>query len=274
MRDIGEEVDTYELIDEEEDDLEHLGGLGFDAFWERAQELWHVAMDCLRRSAPEATWNGEVHCQLLRLALRGRWKARGVWYQDVTTARISDKTLLPSVATAPMQSKLVDYAIMVDSNTEFKDRIVARLSRRPAIPVQRVAPSINSTSAEWIRFNPIAVSIETKREADHRDLADVQLGIWTVSHFLKLQQLTQDPSTAKLPVLPVISVVGHQWRLMLAYMTPGPRLEMLSYVLLGDTLTLAGVYRVVAALRRLAKWVDEQYRPWFERNVLADRIVP
>ena len=56
---------------------------------------------------------------------------------------------------------------------------------------------------------------------------------------------------------------------MLASEEPGPRLNIHSYLPLGDTLTLAGIYPVVAAIRRLAKWVDEWYRPWFEREVLG-----
>ena len=117
----------------------------------------------------------------------------------------------------------------------------------------------------------IAVSIETKRGAVHQDTAYVQLGIWTAAHFTKLRQLTQDRSPT-LPVLPVVFVQGHEWKMMLASMKPDPRLEMLGYLSLGDTGTLTGVYCVIAAIRKLAKWIDEQYRPWFEEEVLGDQV--
>ncbi len=266
MKDIGEDVDTFELMNEEgEEHLTVPGILSHNALWEAAEEVWQIALDCQLRSAPEATWNSEVHCRLFRLALRGHWKSKGIWYQDVTTARISDKSLVPSVATTPMQSKLVDYVMTIDSSFDFRNRIVAKLSS------QRFVPSINQTSAEWIRFNPIAVSIETKRGAVDQDTTYVQLGMWTAAHFAKLRQLTQDRSAA-LPVLPLVLVQGHEWKMMLASMKPDPRLEMLAYLPLGDTGTLSGVYRVIAGIRRLAKWIDEQYRPWFEKEVLADQV--
>ncbi len=266
MKDIGEDVDTFELMNEEgEEHLTVPGILSHNALWEAAEEVWQIALDCQLRSAPEATWNSEVHCRLFRLALRGHWKSKGIWYQDVTTARISDKSLVPSVATTPMQSKLVDYVMTIDSSFDFRNRVVAKLSS------QRFVPSINQTSAEWIRFNPIAVSIETKRGAVDEDTAYVQLGMWTAAHFAKLRQLTQDRSAA-LPVLPLVLVQGHEWKMMLASMKPDPRIEMLADLPLGDTRTLSGVYRVIAAIRRLAKWIDEQYRPWFEKEVLADQV--
>jgi len=266
MKDIGEDVDTFELMNEEgEEHLTVPGILSHNALWEAAEEVWQIELDCQLRSAPEATWNSEVHCRLFRLALRGHWKSKGIWYQDVTTARISDKSLVPSVATTPMQSKLVDYVMTIDSSFDFRNRVVTKLSS------QRFVPSINQTSAEWIRFNPIAVSIETTRGAVDQDTAYVQLGMWTAAHFAKLRQLTQDRSAA-LPVLPLVLVQGHEWKLMLASMKPDPRLEMLAYLPLGDTGTLSGVYRVIAAIRRLAKWIDEQYRPWFEKEVLADQV--
>jgi hypothetical protein len=100
----------------------------------------------------------------------------------------------------------------------------------------------------YLAFDPL----ETKRGAVDQDTAYVQLGMWTAAHFAKLRQLTQDRSAA-LPVLPVVLVQGHEWKMMLASMKPDPRLEMLAYLSLGDTGTLSGVYRVIAAIRRLAK---------------------
>lgn len=265
MEDIGEDVATFELTNEKGEAQHGVPGiLSHNALWEAAEEVWQIALDCQERRAPEATWNSEVHCRLFRLALRGHWKSKGIWYQDVTTTRISDKSLIPSVTTTPMQSKPVDYVMIIDSSFDFKNRIIAKLS-------SHCSASINQTSAEWIRFNPVAVSIATKRGAVDEDIAYVQLGMWTAAHFAKLRQLTQDRSAA-LPVLPVVLVQGHEWKMMLASMKPDARLEMLAYLSLGDTGTLSGVYRVIAAIRRLAKWIDEQYRPWFEKEVLADQV--
>jgi hypothetical protein len=50
---------------------------------------------------------------------------------------------------------------------------------------------------------------------------------------------------------------------------PKRRIEILGSVLLGDTRTITGVYQNLAAIRRLARWIDEQYWPWFKREVLG-----
>jgi hypothetical protein len=42
-----------------------------------------------------------------------------------------------------------------------------------------------------------------------------------------------------------------------------------SSVRLGDTDSVLGIYQVMMAVRRLARWVDEEYKPWFKREVLA-----
>lgn len=276
MQQHGKRVQPYELMAESEnvDDV-HTSTLGHNAFWEHHDTFWeqvvdlkHIAKECFEMNAPEATWNGEVHCRLLRLSLRSGRQANNVWYRDVTTARIVDKSLIPTVATIPVQSKLVDYAMIIEPTEEMKARIVETLSRQLYTRKQRVVPSINAPSAEWIRFEPIAVSIETKRHTDYQDSGELQLGSWTIAHFLKLRQLMRDPSQ-DLPVLPVVYIVVHQWRLMLAHEKPGPRLNVHSYMVLGETSSFVGIYRIIAAIRRLARWVDEEYRPWLEREVLS-----
>jgi hypothetical protein len=35
---------------------------------------------------------------------------------------------------------------------------------------------------------------------------------------------------------------------------------------LGLTDTILGIYQLVEAVRRLARWVHEEYRPWLERR--------
>lgn len=72
--------------------------------------------------------------------------------------------------------------------------------------------------------------------------------------------------------MPLLTVQGHSWKMMLAVAYPG-RIEMLGGLPLGNMTTVTGIYQVLAGLRRLARWVDEIYRPWFERNILGDHDV-
>lgn len=73
-----------------------------------------------------------------------------------------------------------------------------------------------------------------------------------------------DGGAFELPVLPVIKVVGHDWTLMLAQKR-ADELILWSRVTLGSTEDVLETWKVVCAVRRIAEWVDDVYRPWFER---------
>jgi len=60
-----------------------------------------------------------VHSSLLNLALRGKWRSKGIWYRDVTTARIRDKSLLD----INQQSKMVDYTLVIEPGLETEDKL-------------------------------------------------------------------------------------------------------------------------------------------------------
>ena len=236
--------------------------------FEDIRELWDTAKDCAERGVTEARWNGDVHYRLLRLALRD-WKQEGIWWEDITSARISDKSLLASIERKAVQSKLVDLAIIIDSPKELERRIAEKLLRQyPAksAPVQ----SVNCTNAHSVRFRPIAISIETKRDTCSTD-PYLQLGTWTLACLLKLRQMI--PTQATLPCLPVLSVTGHNWCLNFAVLRTDEyeqdRLDLITDLTLGDTKTVPGVYGLVAAIRLLARWAKEKYQPWFEETVLG-----
>jgi hypothetical protein len=175
----------------------------------RVLEIQEAARECRGESLSEASWNAEVHSRVLRLALSGRTREMGVWYRDITTASIHDPSLLPQVAATALQSKMVDYAMIISPQDDpsFHERIIHTLKSTSS-------SSINHTAADYIRFTPIAVSIETKRAAIDEDAANIQLGMWVCAHFARLRQLTSE--TTSLPTLPLIIVQGHQWKLMIA----------------------------------------------------------
>ena len=246
------------------------GGLGHELFWHMARMICQATNECLVEHEPESSWNSEVHSRILRLAFEGHWKGREIWYEDITSAKISNRTLLPwNISTGAMQSKMVDYAIVIKPNRDFSSdtsqclhsRIIEKL--RP----EKGVASINQTASEWVRFKLIAVNIETKRGAVDEDKAHVQLGTWITAQFARLRQLTS--SDTEFPSLPVLSVQGKRWLLMIASMKANGRIDLIDDLMLGETDSVAGVYQVMAALRRLAQWVNDMYRPWFEREVLG-----
>lgn len=67
--------------------------------------------------------------------------------------------------------------------------------------------------------------------------------------------------------IPLLITYGHNWNVMIAQMKD-KELLLLSDRILGSTNTLLGIYQALAAIRRLAKWADEQYRPWLEKIFL------
>lgn len=101
--------------------------------------------------------------------------------------------------------------------------------------------------------------------------------MWTAAQLQKLHRLMSFDrpgiTWAEMPILPLISVSGHSWRLLVARPGEGPSLTVLDGMNFGTTRTVRGIYGVMAGLRRLATWAEMEYRPWFERAVLASSIV-
>ncbi len=77
---------------------------------------------------------------------------------------------------------MVDYAIVLVPDYKLHKEITTKLRDRDLL-------SINQTKAEYVRFKPITVSIETKRPGMDEDNAKVQLGVWAAAHFERLQLL-------------------------------------------------------------------------------------
>lgn len=261
----GEYTEDVVCVDESKEDI--TGGRGMDIFRYNVGDIYQASYDCTKENDPEASWNSEVHSRVLNLALRGYQSTPGVWYRNITSARISDSSLLPyDIGKGAMQSKLVDYAIVINSSEvvvgewTLNDHIVEKLRSEKT-------RGINQTSAEWIRFKPIAINIETKKGAVDDDRTHVQLSTWLIAQYKRLRQLTNE--SVKVPSLPVLSVRGGQWSLLIASLRKNGRIYLLEGLVLGDTGSVFGVYQVIAAIRRLARWVNEEYRPWFEREVLG-----
>ncbi|KAF2137700.1 uncharacterized protein K452DRAFT_257171 [Aplosporella prunicola CBS 121167] len=120
---------------------------------------------------------------------------------------------------------------------------------------------------DHVRYTPFTVSIETKRAAGE-DKAHVQLAVWVWAQFARLRQLA--PAAKSWPVLPLVVVQGYEWRLLFAEVVDdGCAIRILQYVVLGATDIVLRAYQLVASLRRLARWVKDEYRPWFTREVLG-----
>jgi hypothetical protein len=276
-----------------------------EVLWEKVLEILDAARECRTNALPESAWNAEVHSRLLRAALSGYWHSHNhIWYRDISTAKITDASLLPTVgprggaASTTMQSKMVDYALIIDPNypsgghgrRSSQSRNTSRLSKRIAATLRAEGkPSINATATEHVRFEPIAVSFETKRAAIDEDDAHVQLGMWAAAHFARLRQLVcarnggASVEEVRLPILPLVIIQGHDWKMMVAEAVrdqngggKGAEAEVGGYnkvvilrdLRLGSTDTVLGIYQLVQAVRVLAEWAGGDYRRWLESEVL------
>ena len=251
--------------------MEITESLDHTLFWHRVSMIHPATIECLVDSDPEPAWNSEVHSRLLRLALEGHWETQEVWYKDVTVARISNKSLAPwNIATWAMQPKMVDYAIVINPSQNFSGDPSKSLHNR-IIEKLRVetGASINQTSAEWVRFKPIGVNVETKKGTVGEDEAHVQLSTWLTAQYSRLRQLMPGKTKTKLPSFPVLSVQGQRWLLMIICIHGNERIDHIKELYLGDTGSVIGVFQIIAAIRRVAQWVKDEYRPWFEREILG-----
>ncbi|KAI4130890.1 MAG: hypothetical protein LQ338_001487 [Usnochroma carphineum] len=234
--------------------------------WKRVVYIRDAARECLNDDSPESTWNMEVHSPILRTALRGHWKSQEIWYKDLTTARISDKDLLPKVPGFP-KSKMVDFGIVIQPRalSSLWRKILEKCKAQPYY-------TINQTGANHVCKVPIAISIEVKRAGGSEDEALVQLETWVTAHYNNLKVLLRSGASAdvKLPILPLLQTQGHDWSLMIAeFKTEESLIILHRNIRLGSTNDILGIYQIIASLRRLAQWVSEEYRPWWTAAVLG-----
>ena len=226
---------------------------------DRVLELCQLSARCQKSDVPEPEWNCQVHATALRLGLSDR-----VQHHNVSTARIRDVSLLPSTVTKSlkvksMQSKMIDFAFFVQPDDALVDRIRSKLIRTGMT-------STNFLDAGYIRFEPIGAIVETKRGAICEDEAMTQLCMCACAHFARLRQLA---GNVDMPVLPLVRVQGPAWIFLLA-VPQAERVVIFQDLPIGSTGSVLEAYAVIAAVRRLAQWTDEVFRPWFERACLGE----
>ena len=133
--------------------------------------------------------------------------------------------------------------------------------------------SFNQTTLNTIANRPIALSIETKSQSGSSDEARVQLAVWALSQFKRLELLLNENSQLSkeeraLPALPLLSFEGSLCRLFAASKDElGSETGVLwDCGALGTMDTVRGIYQIIHALQLLMRWAQLEYRPWFERT--------
>ncbi|EXA31106.1 hypothetical protein FOQG_17673 [Fusarium oxysporum f. sp. raphani 54005] len=122
----------------------------------------------------------------------------------------------------------------------------------------RPAQSINHTDLGDLCKRPIALSIETKRPNIDRDNATLQMGTWQSAQWRSLQH-KRSPSFRPIDFLPGIIVQGHDWQFVASILDENDKPVLLKGVQLGGTDSELRIYSLILGLRRLKRWIMEDY---------------
>lgn len=251
-------LDTHTFYDAESWAKEHGANL-----WNAFDELQELRLVCERTqeaielNLPEPCWNARIHERLLDVALK---PFQNLSHWDVTRATINKPYLGKHRSGVDLQAKLVDFCITLSGGTmrDVYDRLAAANDPQ----------SINHSSTVPLRYQPIAVSIETKVQAGSTEEGKAQLSVWATSHLkrLRLLSVTSSKHITLDTTLPLVQVNGGVWTLL--FLRDGEAMHLIETVTIGDTKTVLGCYQVVAFLRHLGHWALTVYKTWLYDNCL------
>jgi len=135
---------------------------------------------------------------------------------------------------------------------------------RELLPTQPYGlQTINQTRYDPVRFEPCAVSIETKVQASEEE-GKVQLAMWSSAYFARIRSFRQsmdgirslstagDAKIVSTITLPLFLVNRHHWSLLFARDCED-HIEVIGELRVGDTRSLHGMYKLLSALRCLAE---------------------
>ncbi|KAI6750629.1 hypothetical protein HG530_014525 [Fusarium avenaceum] len=216
-----------------------------------AQGIVRSATKCQSQHHDESSWNMEVHRRVLDFAFRDSGDVFVGDYRYCTGAQI-----IQEYKPLGAPSKCVDFCLCIkppQSSIEHKT-IRNLISTRPGL-------SINQTDWGDLCTNPIALSIETKRQDDWNK-ALLQVGTWHSAQWRAL------PSTLHaIEFLTGIIVRGHSWYFLASTLEDGKSV-LYHEESIGGTKNIFEVYKLLMALQCLGSWTKEKYWPAFRSDVL------
>lgn len=180
------------------------------------RDIAMAANMCQTEEASEAAWNLEVHGPLLKLAMIQFPSLR----RDLLTAARISKPYIPEMHVASAydctRAKMVDWGVRVCPPAGVAATIRSKLDALPE--AQRC---LNHTTYGPVRYDPIAIFIETKTAGGTTEEARLQLGIWVAAWHRRMAALMQTCPGRSEPVdriitVPLIVIMEHEWRLSFA----------------------------------------------------------
>ncbi|KAK7420812.1 hypothetical protein QQX98_002616 [Neonectria punicea] len=162
-------------------------------------------------------------------------------------------------------TKMVDYCICIEPKTNSPEyRAIESLCKR------RPRKSINHTEWADLTTYPIAVSIETKGPSIGYESALLQVATWQSAQWRSLRWANEGPaSSMKLEFLPGIIVMQHHWWFVATSLNEDGKAQTFERLLLGETESILGIYKLSMALQKLVEWARGQHWPAFQTDVMG-----
>ena len=237
----------------------------------KASNIVFNANRAFARGASESHRNVLVRGRVLHLALTGFWQEEEVFYACISSSRILNQPFLPRNARsdASVLAGMIHLVMIIEPEEQSTlDEKIWSVMRDQKI--ETGFRSVNCTAEYYVRQKPISFSIGTKT-GESKESGMEQLKIWMCSHFRKLKSMLR--TKEDLPSMPCILIDGHRWSWLMFHLVAGKGKHESYYLWgphdMGTTQNITGLYKILACLRRLAKWTKEDYLKWFDENILT-----
>ncbi|KAH8696803.1 hypothetical protein GQ44DRAFT_744453 [Phaeosphaeriaceae sp. PMI808] len=196
---------------------------------------------------------------------RRNMQPRSTWMQLQTTSAKPIPDFAPLYKDDPSGPKIVDFSInLVPAHgSSLESAIHTTLLHEPPQFL-----SINQTLNEAYK-KPAVISIETKKGFCEEEDARFKLGMWVAAWQNRVAALRRTERLVCTP-LPGLIVFGHEWWLYWV-VDQETAVDIIEFpISIGCTRTMAGCYRLLAAIRYLlGVWTPEAFLPWLKEKVLG-----
>ncbi|KAK1990395.1 hypothetical protein LX36DRAFT_409805 [Colletotrichum falcatum] len=258
LTDIQEKLQSYRIrpfsfFDPNTDPASHRWQFPSVAF---VRKIMSRAIQCAVARELESSWNQDVHRPLLDYVFRPEGRPCSLDFRYCNAASI-----IPRFRPKTVPSKMVDYCVHVVPTAEEQAQINQLCMSRPAA-------SINHTDWGNLSGDPIALSVETKRDGEGLEQALSQIGTWHACQWRSLLHEKQYPPSG-IEFLPALIAQGHTWYFVATTRQNSGQAWLYTKMEVGTTETLIGTYQILVALQYLKCWIEDAYWPAFREYMLA-----
>ncbi|UPK95000.1 hypothetical protein LCI18_005935 [Fusarium solani-melongenae] len=144
-----------------------------------------------------------------------------------------------------------------------------------------ITQTVNHTEYSALQLSPIVLSIETKRPGKDLDVAQkfLRSAVEVVARSRQPEGASEEAIAdavegllTELGFLPGVIIQGHHWYFDGTNVT-AHRTILWTEQEFGSTQSMLKMYQIVAGLRRLSKWAQDVYVPWYRKHVLGGRTL-